>query len=107
MLLFNITTETSPVGQNQSTAVTAIVISTVIVYILSSVLIFIIGCACGWVVHKHRTKGLDKTTNPQAAPGPLYEELQSSTSMPRDPQEKTTFELKENVAYGPVPVRST
>jgi hypothetical protein len=105
MLLFNIAIETPPVEQNQSTAVTAIVISTIIAYILSSALIFIIGCACGWLGHKHRTKGLDKTTNPQAAP--VYEELQSSTSMPRDPQEKATFELKENVAYGPVPVRST
>jgi hypothetical protein len=94
------------VGQNQNTAaVTAIVISTVIAYISSSVLIFIIGCACGWVGHKHRIKELDKTTNPQAAP--VYEELQSSASMPGDPQEKATFELKENVAYGPVPVRST
>jgi hypothetical protein len=97
------------VGQNQNTAaVTAIVISTIIVYISSSVLIFIIGCACGWVGHKHTSKGLDKTTNPQAAPGPLYEELQLSTSMSAGiAQEKATFELKENVAYGPVPVRST
>jgi hypothetical protein len=94
------------VGQNQNTAaVTAIVISTVIAYISSSVLIFIIGCACGWVGHKHRTKGSDKTTNSQAAP--VYEELQPSASLPGVAQEKATFELKENVAYGPVPVRST
>jgi hypothetical protein len=103
-----INTENPPVEQNQSAAVTTIVTSTVIAYILSSVLIFIIGCACGWVGHKHRTKGLDKTTSPQAAPGPLYEELQSPASMPAGvAQEKATFELKENVAYGPVPVRST
>jgi hypothetical protein len=94
------------VGQNRNrVAVTAIVISTVIAYILSSVLIFIIGCACGWLGHKYRTKGLDETTNPQTAP--VYEELQPSTSMSRDPQEKVIFELKENVAYDPVPVRST
>jgi hypothetical protein len=97
--------ETPPVGQSQNTAVTAIVISTVIAYISSSVLIFIIGCACGWLGHKHRIKGLDKTTIPQAAPGPLYEELQPSISMPAGVAQ--TFELKENVAYGPVPVRST
>jgi hypothetical protein len=97
------------VGQNQNTAaVTAIVTSSVIAYILSSVLIFIIGCACGWVGHKHRIKGLGKTISPQAAPGPLYEELQPPASMPTGvAQEKATFELKENVAYGPVPVRST
>jgi hypothetical protein len=63
---------------------------------LSSVLIFIIGCACGWVGHKHRIKGLDKNTNSQAAP--VYEDI---ASMPRDPRQKATFELKENVAYGP------
>jgi hypothetical protein len=94
-----ITTETPPVGQNQNTA---IITSSVIAYITSSVLIFIIGCACGWIGHKHRAKGLD---NPQAAP--VYEDIQPSMSMPRDPQEKVTFELKENVAYGPVPMQST
>ena len=81
----------------------AIAISTVVVYISSSVLIFIIGCACGWFGHKHKAKG---NTHSQAAPGPVYEDLQPSTSMPGDPREKATFELKENVAYGPVPVRS-
>jgi hypothetical protein len=60
------------------------------------------GCACGWVGHKYRTKGLDKITHSQAAP--VYEDLQPPASMPGD---QTTFELKENVAYGPVPVRST
>ena len=96
--------------QNQnSTFITAIVISTIIAYILSSVLIFIIGCVCGWFGHKHKAKGLDESTHSQATPwpGPVYEDLQSSTSMPGDPWEKATFELKENVAYGPVPVRST
>ena len=86
--------------------ITAIVISTIVVYISSSVLIFIIGCACGWVGHKHKAKGLDESTHSQAAPGPVYEDLQPSTSMQGDPQEKATFELKENVAYGPIPVQS-
>ena len=108
--LSHFTTETPSMGQNQNTAfVTAIVISTVIVYILSSVLIFTIGCACGWFGHKHKAnKGLDENTPSisQATPGPVYEDLQPSTSMQGDPQEKATFELKENVAYGPVPVRS-
>ena len=103
------TTETPSIKQNQnnaSTFVTAIVISTVVVYISSSVLIFIVGCACGWFGHKHKAKGLDENTDPQATPGPIYEDLQPSTSMPGDPREKATFELKENVAYGPVPVGS-
>ena len=90
--------------QNQNTAlITAIVISTVIAYIYSLVLIFIVGCACGWFGHKHKAKG---NTHSQATPGPIYEDLQPSTSMPEDPREKATFELKENVAYGPVSVRS-
>ena len=98
-----ITTETPPVRQNQNT-VTAIVISSVIVYVSSSVLFCFIGCACGWFGHRYKTKGLDKNTNPQAAP--VYEDLRP-TSMPgaQDHQEKADFELKENVAYGPV--RST
>jgi hypothetical protein len=100
-IILCITTETPPVGQNQNTA---IITSSVIAYITSSVLIFIIGCVCGWVGHKHRTKGLDKNISPQAAP--VYEDIQPSASMPRDPREnsKVAFELKENVAYGPVPV---
>jgi hypothetical protein len=69
------------------------------------VLTFIIGCACGWLGHKHRTKGSDKNIHSQAAP--VYEDLQPSMFMPGDPQDKAAFELKENVAYGPVPVQST
>jgi hypothetical protein len=91
--------EIAPVGQSQNTA---IITSSVIAYISSSVLIFIIGCVCGWVGQQHRTKRSDKNTDSQAAP--VYEDLQPPASMPGD---QTTFELKENVAYGPVLVRST
>ena len=97
------TTETPSVEQNQNTAssfVTAVVISIFIVYVLSSVLIFIVGCACGWFGHKHKAKGLNENTT--ATPGPVYEDIQPSTSMQGDPREKATFELKENVAYGPI-----
>ena len=100
------TTEIPSMEQNQNTAstfITAIVISTFIAYVSSSVLIFIVGCVCGWFGHKHKAKGLDEST---ATPGPVYEDLQPSTSMQGDPWEKATFELKENVAYDPVPVRS-
>ena len=88
--------------QNQNTAfVTAIVISTVVAYVSSSVLIFIMGCVCGWFGHKYKAKG---NTHSQATPGPVYEDLQPSMSVLGDPREKATIELKENVAYGPVPV---
>ena len=90
-------------GQSQNTAfVTIIVISMVIAYISSLVLIFIVGCVCGWFGHKHKSKG---NTHSQATPGPVYEDLQPSTFMQGDSWMKATFELKENVAYGPV--RST
>ena len=104
---YNITIETPSMEQNQNTTfVTAIVILTFIAYVSSSVLIFTVGCACGWFGHKHKAKGLDESTHSQATPGPVYEDIQPSTSMQGDPREKATFELKENVAYGPVPVRS-
>ena len=49
----------------------------------------------------YKTKWSNKNTHPQGAP--LYEDLQPSmpTSIPGE-QEKATFELKENVAYGPI-----
>ena len=80
-------------------AVTIAVTSLTVVFIFSSTLFFIVGCACGWFGHKHKKdKGSDKRT-PPPQPAPLYEDLQP-TSMPGD-QEKA-FELKENVAYGPI-----
>ena len=83
--------------QNQN-AVTSTVVSSVIVFILSSTLFFFIGCVCGWVGHKHKTKGSDKNITSQAAP--VYEDLQPSTFTPQD--QERAFELKENVAYGPI-----
>ena len=77
----------------------AVVKSSLIVFILSSTLFFIIGCVCGWVGHKYKAKKSDKSTHSQAVP--LYEGLQPPTSMSGD-QERVAFELKENVAYGPI-----
>ena len=66
-------------------------------FILSSTLFFILGCACGWVGHKYKIKRSDKNARSQAAP--LYEDLQPSTLMPiPEEQERASFELKENVA---------
>ena len=101
----DITTGISTEKQSQtSTVITTAVASSLLVFILSSVLIFIIGCVCGWFGHKHKAKRLEKDNHsqPTSAPGPVYEDLQPSMSMQGDPREKTTFELKENVAYGPV-----
>ena len=79
--------------------VTAAVISSIIVFIFSSTLFFFIGCASGWFCHKYKTNQSDKSTHSQAAP--VYEDLQPSTSIPGD-RDKVTFELKENIAYGPI-----
>ena len=73
-------------------------VSSIIVVFLISTLFFFVGCVCGWFGHKHRQSA--KTTISQ--PAPVYEDLQP-TSMPEN--REITFELKENVAYGPV--RST
>ena len=79
--------------------ITAAVISSIIVFILTSILFFLIGYASGWFCHKYKTYWSDKSTHSQAAP--VYEDLQPSTSIPGD-REKATFELKENIAYGPI-----
>ena len=89
-----LTAETTSVRQNQN-AITSTVVSSVIVFILSSTLFFFIGCVCGWCGHKLKIKRSDKSVISQAAP--VYEDLQLSSSMPQD-REKS----KENVAYGPV-----
>ena len=94
-----LTTRSSSSILYQNVIITAVV-SSIIVFILSSSLFFIIGCVCGWFGHMHKTKGSEKNTTFQAAPFPVYEDLQS-TSMPED-QEKAAVELKENVAYGPI-----
>ena len=75
------------------------VISSIIVFIFSATLFFFIGCASGWFCHKYKTNRSDKGSHSQAAP--VYEDLQLSTSIPED-REKATFELKENIAYGPI-----
>ena len=81
--------------------ITTAVVSSIVVFIFSSTLFFILGCVCGWVGHKYKTKRSDKNTHSHCQAAPLYEDLQPSMpmSVPGE-QEKATFELKENVAYG-------
>ena len=71
-----------------------------------------IGYGCGWFAgHKHKQShpisdpakknaSIEQSHDqlPQT-PGPLYEELQPSTSTPEC---QDLVELKENVAYGPI-----
>ena len=78
----------------------AAVISSIIVFIFSATLFFLIGCASGWFCHKYKTNQSDKSTHSQAAP--VYEDLQLQPSSTSEAQEKATFELKENIAYGSI-----
>ena len=79
---------------------------------ISSVVFLSIGYACGWFSHTRRQSRTRKaasdssveenTTSNEGSqllqtPGPLYEELPSSTTEHQD-----LVELKENVAYGPI-----
>lgn len=66
--------------------------------LISSVLFFIIGCACG---RKYEREGftLNMTPRPQVAqPNPTYEEVLPESA----PSTMNQFELKDNVAYGPL-----
>ena len=58
---------------------------------------FVIGCICTirWHGHKH--------TNPQS--DPMYDEIPPSAISDLQAQKKT-FELKQNVAYGPILTQS-
>ena len=83
---------------DQSSIITA-VISSLIVAAVFFITGYLLGCASGWFGHRRKTTS---PTNSQVA-APLYEDLhvQSSTSgTPGDLE--NAFELKENVAYGPV-----
>ena len=64
------------VKQNQNTPdpLSAIIISLVILYVLSSTLFCFIGSICGWVGHKHKAS---KSIN-NSQPAPLYEDVQPS-----------------------------
>ena len=83
---------------DQRSIVTA-VISSLIVAAVFFITGYLIGCASGWFGHRHKT-----TThkNFQAA-SPLYEDLHVQTLTSGTPGDlENAFELKENVAYGPV-----
>ena len=71
--------------------------------VISAVVFFLLGSICGWFGHKYKDTAVQAKSDKNASsePAPLYEDLQP-TSTPRD--QGKAFELKENVAYGPVRV---
>ena len=68
---------------NRDVITTGVVLS-IVVFIFSSTLFSILGCVCGWVGHKYKTKRSDKNTHSHYQAAPLYEDLHPSmpTSMP-------------------------
>ena len=90
-----LTAGTSPAMQDRDAIIITAVVSSIIIVILSSVLFFLIGCVCGWFGHKHKQSAKANISQP----APVYEDLQP-TSMTENIER--AFELKENVAYGPV-----
>ena len=85
--------------QNQNTPLGAIIISSVILYVLSLTLFCFIGSICGWVGHKHKAS---KSINDSQFSSYLsdYEYVQPSFPGVAENQERE-FKLEENVAYGP------
>ena len=86
---------------DQSQIVTA-VISSVVVAVVFFSLGYLFGFATGWFGYKCKITSQvkpDENAGAQMTPGPLYEDLQ-----PQSINLEKAFELKENVAYGPVRV---
>ena len=87
-------------------AVVVAVASSVTVFILSSVLFFIVGYVCGYFGQKHKQSTASKETSDeivcpqQSQPTPVYEDVLPK-SMQDQKREFHDFELKKNVAYGP------
>lgn len=76
------------------------IIAAVVSSITLSVLFFLLGCTSGWFGHKYKDNTQSRSeNNTNTQPSPLYEDLRP-TSTSKD-QEKA-FELKENIAYGPI-----
>ena len=69
------------------------VVSLVIIFLVSSVFVFIIGFACG---QKNKLPNVDNHP-PTNHPGPIYDNVLLSDLK----HQEQDLELKENVAYGP------
>jgi hypothetical protein len=100
-LIADQTTAAQDSSTDQSSNIAAAVVSSTVI---SAVVFFLLGCACGWLGHKYRgtiTSKAKSDKNVISEPAPLYEDLQI-TSIQSPTDQGKAFELKENVAYGPV-----
>ena len=98
--LIKIAGNSSTVQVDQRSVIAAAVICSTVI---SAVVFFLLGGICGWFGHKYKDTAVQAKSDKNASsePAPLYEDLQP-TSTPKD--QGKAFELKENVAYGPVRV---
>ena len=81
--------------------------SSVTVFILSSVLFFIVGYVCGCFSQKHKQSTACKEISDeivcpqQSQPKPVYEDVLPKSMQEVQERDFHDFELKKNVAYGP------
>ena len=88
----------------ESVSTVAVAISSsVVVFLITSIVIFITGFACGHCFSQKFKQSSKETPHPtdyppstSHHPTPLYEEVQSSA----EKHQEQDLELKENVAYG-------
>ena len=72
--------------------------STVVVFLVISILTLIAGFACGYYIRGRKCKKSSKKTGKPAA-APFYEDIDVLPSAVE--HQNQNFELKKNVAYGP------
>ena len=98
--LIKIAGNSSTVQVDLGSVIAPVVISSTV---FSAVVFFLLGGICGSFGHKYKGTAIQAKSDKNASsePAPLYEDLQL-TSTPKD--QGKAFELKENVAYGPVRV---
>ena len=88
---------TCTVHDDQNSIIAAAVVSSTVT---TAVVFFLLGCAGDWLGHKYKGTTSTRVRSDNAEPAPLYEDLQPTSSTQED--QGKTFELRENVAYGPI-----
>ena len=83
--------------QDSVVVITATVVSSFIM-LSSLIVLFIIGCICTIRWHGQCCKHISSQSDP------MYDEIPSTAVNPQ--VQKKTFELKQNVAYGPILTQS-
>ena len=95
LLFYSISGNSATVGQSP-------IIAAMVSSVITAVVFFVLGCASGWFGHKYKDNIQAKSEkNNNTQPAPLYEDLQPKST---SENQERAFELKENIAYGPMRV---